>query len=60
MPRQLIDAPTFSALKATAEGDNRARDAAIRRGDPERYEELIRLSTVDPDRFLAMCRSLRP
>lgn len=57
---ELIDAPQLETLKAIAEGDEEARDAALARADVDGYRKLNRLSITDPDRFLRECRAATP
>lgn len=53
---ELIDAPTIQALEAIAASDDEALADALDRADPDRYEDLVRLSRLDPDEFLRLCR----
>lgn len=57
---ELIDGPTYQALKATAIGDKDGVRAAIRKGNPERYTRLITLSRTDPAKFLTICKTENP
>lgn len=56
---ELVSGPQAQALKALAEygvdsGEFRAATAQI---DPGEFQRLARLSTTDPDKFLALCRN---
>lgn len=54
---ELIAGPTFGGLKALSEGvDSDAFREALVAADEDRYEELVRLSRVDPDAFVDQCR----